>query len=119
LTSYHHHTGTIGEKMAERYLKEKGFTILHRNWRYTHWEVDIIAELNGKLHFVEVKTRTTMTFGFPEEDVSRKKIINLMNAGEEFLLQFPQWKIIQFDIISVMMTKGNQPEFLFIEDVYV
>ena len=117
--AYHHHTGNLGEKMAENFLVEKGYTILHRNWRYTHWEVDIIAESNGKLHFVEVKTRTTATFGYPEEDVGRKKIINLLNAAEEFLLQFPQWKVIQFDIISVIMAKNRQPEFLLIEDVYI
>ena len=41
--AYHHHTGNLGEKMAENFLVEKGYTIFHRNWMYTHWEVDIIA----------------------------------------------------------------------------
>jgi putative endonuclease len=115
----HHNTGNLGESMAENYLVSNGYIILHRNWRYAHWEVDIIAVKNGKLHFVEVKTRRTTTFGYPEEDVSRKKIKNLLNAAEEFLLQYPQWKLIQFDIISIIITKGSKPDFLLIEDVYL
>ena len=105
--------------MAENYLIARGYIILHRNWRHAHWEVDIIASNNGKLHFVEVKTRRTATFGYPEEDVGKKKIINLLNAAEEFLLQYPEWKIIQFDIISIIILKGSEPEFLLIEDVYL
>ncbi len=117
--AHHQNTGNLGESMAENYLVSNGYIILHRNWRYAHWEVDIIAVKNGKLHFVEVKTRRTTTFGYPEEDVSRKKMKNLLGAAEEFLLQYPQWKLIQFDIISIIITKGCEPDFLLIEDVYL
>ena len=43
--AHHNTTGTLGEKMALKYLSEKGFVILHQNWRHSHWEVDIIASL--------------------------------------------------------------------------
>jgi len=117
--AHHNHTGLIGEQMAARYLTEKGFTILHLNWRHSHWEVDIIASLNNTLHFIEVKTRRTQKFGYPEDDVSKKKMENLINASEEYLVLYPQWKWIRFDILSITLIKNMPVEYFFIEDVYV
>jgi len=117
--AHHNHTGLIGEQMAAKYLTEKGFTILHQNWRYSHWEVDIIASLNNTLHFIEVKTRRTQKFGYPEDDVSKKKMVNLINASEEYLVLYPQWKWIRFDILSITLIKNMPVEYFFIEDVYV
>lgn len=117
--AHHNITGKLGEEMAVTYLKEKGYTVLHRNWRYGHWEIDIIASFNNILHFIEVKTRRTNTFGFPEDDVSKKKVRFLMSSAEEFLYQYPVWKIIQFDILSVTLNKGSDAELFFIEDVSV
>lgn len=117
--AHHNNTGILGEKMAAKYLSEKGFTILHQNWRHSHWEVDVIASLNNVLHFIEIKTRRTQKFGFPEDDVTKKKIQNLINASEEYLFTNPGWKLIQFDILSITLLKNKEPEFFFIEDVYL
>lgn len=117
--AHHNHTGLLGEQMAARYLTEKGFTILHQNWRHSHWEVDIIASLKNTLHFIEVKTRRTQKFGYPEEDVSKKKMENLINASEEYLILYPQWKWISFDILSITLIKNKPAEYFFIEDVYI
>lgn len=105
--------------MAAKYLTGKGFTILHQNWRHSHWEVDVIASLNNVLHFIEVKTRRTQKFGYPEDDVSKKKIQNLINASEEYLFVNPGWKLIRFDILSITLLKDKPPDFFFIEDVYL
>ncbi|GAB2821727.1 YraN family protein [Ferruginibacter profundus] len=115
----HNITGSTGETMAVHYLIEKGFIILHQNWRHSHWEVDVIAAKENVLHFIEVKTRRTKKFGHPEEAVSKKKIRNLINASEEYLYRFPQWKRIQFDIISITILKNQPPEYFFIEDVFL
>ena len=115
----HNQTGITGEGMAAKYLIEKGFAILHQNWRHSHWEVDIIAKKETILHFIEVKTRRTKRFGFPEDNVDKKKIRNLINAAEEFLQQQPQWKRIQFDILSITMLKNEPVEYFLIEDVYL
>jgi putative endonuclease len=117
--AHHNHTGLLGEQMAARYLTEKGFIILHQNWRHSHWEVDIIASLKNTLHFIEVKTRRTQKFGYPEEDVSKKKMENLINASEEYLVLYPQWKWISFDILSITLIKNMPVEYFFIEDVYI
>ena len=117
--AHHNHTGILGEQMAAEYLLEKGFSILHQNWRHSHWEVDFIASLNNTLHFIEVKTRRTKKFGYPEEDVTKKKMENLINASEEYLYQYPEWKIIQFDVLSITILKNKPAEYFFIEDVYI
>lgn len=119
MMAQHINTGTKGELMAVTYFIEKGFNILYRNWRYKHWEVDIIASRNDILHFIEVKTRTSMKFGYPEEKVDKKKILYLINASEEFLYQNPQWLRIQFDILSISIKNENEYEYFLIEDIYL
>lgn len=114
----HNHTGKKGEKLALAWFLNKGYTILHQNWRHKNWEIDIIASRNGMLHIIEVKTRTTLLFGYPEDNVSTKKINYLISAAEEYLILHPQWKRIQFDILSIIINKKEEEYFL-IEDVYL
>ena len=115
----HNLTGNTGEALAAAYLSEKGYIIMHQNWRHSRWEVDIIAEKDAILHFVEVKTRRSKKFGHPEENVDKKKIQNLINAAEEHLYQQPQWKRIQFSILSISIKENEPVEYFFIEDVYL
>ena len=115
----HNRTGNLGEKMAAEYLLQKGYHILHQNWRHLHWEVDIIAEKDTILHFFEIKTRRSKQFGFPEDSVDKKKIKNLINAAEEYLYKQPQWKRIQFNILSITLLKDEPVEYFLIEDVYL
>ncbi len=115
----HNHTGNTGEAMAAEYLSSKGYHIMHQNWRHSHWEVDIIAEKDGILHFMEVKTRRTKKYGHPEEAVSNKKIQNLINAAEEYLYHHPKWKRIQFNILAITILEGEPTEYFLIEDVYL
>ena len=115
----HNLTGNTGEALAAMYLSERGYKILHQNWRHSHWEVDIIVEKDSSLHFVEVKTRKTKKFGHPEESVGKKKMQNLINAAEAFVYQNPQWKRIQFDILSITILKDEPVEYFLIEDVYL
>ena len=117
--AHHNTTGKLGEQMAVEYLLQKGFVILHQNWRHSYWEVDVIASLNETLHFIEVKTRRTKKFGYPEDDVTKKKVTNLINASEEFLYLYPEWKRIQFDILSINLLRNEPAEFFFIEDVSI
>lgn len=115
----HNNTGNQGEVMAVDYFMQKGYEILHRNWRSRHWEVDIIASRKGMLHFIEVKTRTSLKFGYPEESVDKKKIRDMINASAEFLFQNPQWQRIQFDILSILIKKNGVVEYFLIEDFYL
>jgi putative endonuclease len=111
------HTGDKGETIAANFLQKKGFEILERNWRHKHLEIDIIATIENKLHFVEVKTRTNTKFGLPEESISKTKMNHLKVAAEAYLLLNPKWENIQFDVIAIMLTKEKEEIFL-IEDVF-
>lgn len=111
-------TGSKGEQMAAVYLEQNGFSIIERNWRFRHWEVDIIASKNDRLHFFEVKTRTSGKYGKPEESMSYNKMKALKNAAEEYQYQNPQWKYLQFDVLAISLYKDEPVEYFYIEDVY-
>jgi putative endonuclease len=113
----HLETGRQGEQLAVEWLLAQGFVILHQNWKHSYFELDIIASKESILHFIEVKTRTTDTYGYPEEGVTAKKLERLMNAGEEFLYQNSQWKRIQYNILSIRLHRYKAPEYFFLEDV--
>ena len=113
----HLHTGQLGEDLAAEWLTAQGFRILHRNWRFGHVELDVVAEKLGCLHFVEVKTRRSDKFGYPEEAVTAGKLERLQRAGAAYLEQEPHWKRIQYDILSIRLIPKGAPEFFFIEDV--
>lgn len=114
----HNELGKKGEEMAAQWLHLQGYMILHQNWRHGRAEVDIIASKDKTLHFVEVKTRKTEAYGLPEESVGDRKMEMLMKAAEEYLNQYPEWKRIQFDILSIKL-KNSTTEFAFIEDIFL
>ena len=116
----HHNkdTGFLGENKAVEYLISIGYTILHQNWRYKHLEIDIIAAKGNYLHIVEVKTRRTRTYGFPEQHIDAKKMQHLKNGAALFQYQHPKWKLLQFDVIAIQLHATGQWELFLIEDVY-
>ncbi|MEO6719318.1 MAG: YraN family protein [Ferruginibacter sp.] len=115
----HNHTGKLGEELGGAYLITLGYILKEQNWRHSRWEVDIIAEKDTVLHFIEIKTRRSKKFGRPEERVGQKKIQNLINAAEEYLFRNPNWKRIQFNILSISIIKDEPIEYFMIEDVYL
>ncbi len=109
-------TGNFGENLATEYLINNGFDILIKNWRYKHLEIDIIASKDQRLHIVEVKTRSSLEYGHPEQFIGKQKFQFLKNAAAIYQFQHPQWRLIQFDVIAITLL---QPiEILFLEDVF-
>jgi len=117
MMALHLDLGKKGEALAEAYLLQKGFTVMHRNWRHSHYEIDIIAIKDNLLHVVEVKTVSSKQR--PEENVTRKKLKYLLQAADEFLYKHPQYKHIQIDILAINLHPGAEPEYFFIQDVYL
>ena len=115
----HHLLGKEGEALAAKWLEEKGYTLLHKNWRHAHSEVDIIASKEQVLHFIEVKTRRNQKFGLPEESVDEKKIRTLFIASEAYQHQYPEWKRVQYNVLSVTIHPNNTVDYFFIEDIYL
>lgn len=98
--------GKRGEDLALQYLLKKGYTLLERNWRYHHKEVDIIVSDTHDLVFVEVKTRSSDWFGAPEEAVDKRKQRYLEAAAEAYVRKRNVDTGIRFDVIAVMLKPG-------------
>ncbi|MDR0537768.1 MAG: YraN family protein [Tannerellaceae bacterium] len=110
-------TGKVGEEEARKYLIEHGYEILHSNWRWRHYEIDIVAANDNELVIIEVKTRTAGCLLSPEEAVTRTKIRRVVEAANEYIRSFDLEKAIRFDIISVLK-KGEYYEIEHIEDAF-
>ena len=103
--------GKQGEEKACDYLRRMGQTIVERNWRSGHLEIDIItADLRG-IHFVEVKTRTAPVMAAPEANVDRKKQQRLVKASQSYIRKARKpWMRdmeIFFDVLTVVLDKDN------------
>lgn len=115
----HIKTGIKGEKLGASYLIEEGYIIKETNWRHKRSEVDVIATKNNTLHFIEIKTRRSKNYGLPEDLVGKKKMENLIIAAEQYLFLNPEWKRIQFDILSILIMFNEPIAYFLIEDVYL
>ncbi len=115
----HNDLGTEAEQMAVDWLLEKGYEILHRNWRHSYFEIDIVAKKGEKLHIVEVKARHHSPFGHPEDSVTRKKFKRLQRATDEFLFRNPGYKWLQYDILAITFYRNKETAFFLLEDVFL
>ena len=96
--------GQLGEEAASKYLQNLGYHIVARNYRCPEGEIDIICTYQKELVFVEVKTRPSTSFGFPEEAVTRKKQNTIRKASRHFLADYPErYHEIRFDVISILL----------------
>jgi putative endonuclease len=93
--------GSQGEKAAGDYLKSKGYKIVERNYRCKLGEIDLIAEKDNIVVFVEVKTRSNDKFGKGFEAVVSKKINKIRRVAMLYMIQKDLQKEIRFDVISI------------------
>ncbi|OYZ02644.1 MAG: hypothetical protein B7Y37_02325 [Sphingobacteriia bacterium 28-36-52] len=114
----HLETGAVGEELAVAYLLERDYLILERNWRCKHLEIDIIAAHENLLVFIEVKTRNSLVFGFPEESISKIKMKRLKLAAALYHYHHPRFKRIQFNVISILLQEQKNAAIEMFEDVY-
>ena len=94
--------GNEGEAYARDYLLKQGYSILETNWQCGHLEVDVIAEKDGILVFVEVKTRTDTAVSEPQAAVNRQKQQNIIRAANAYILRNNFNCEARFDIITVV-----------------
>jgi putative endonuclease len=104
----HNEFGKLGEDIAVDYLLEHGFVILARNWRNAHQEVDIIAQKDDALYFVEVKTRHGEQWK-AEQAVTTKKRGLLLRAMTAWKLQHPSPLPVRFPVIAIVMYDADEP----------
>jgi putative endonuclease len=109
--------GKSGEDAAADYLMKKGFKIIRRNYQSGRYEIDIIAENDLLIVFVEVKTRSSTAWGEPWEAVNRQKQRKICYGADNFIRQTGNMKEPRFDIISVVHS-GEKTEVLHLENAF-
>lgn len=113
----HNELGKIGEELAVDFLIEKGYEILETNWTFQKAEVDVIALKGNFLAVVEVKTRSSVDFGSPQDFVKPKKIKLLVKAINEYVVTNDLDVDVRFDIIAIH-AKEKQFAIEHLEDAF-
>lgn len=115
--------GKMGEDLACEYLERLGHTIVERNWRSGHYELDIISLDKEGIHFVEVKSRVAPVAAAPEENVGYAKQRKLVRAAQLYLHSGRKKEKLDvadsyFDIISVIF-EGEKTDITYFPKAYV
>lgn len=102
--------GALGEKLAADYLKKRSYKIMETNYRCPDGEIDIIAKHKGYLVFVEVRTKTSLEFGHPEESITQAKMKKLRDTANHYRQtheKLPElWRI---DMVAVELDEKGKP----------
>lgn len=100
--------GIIGEKIAQNYLKNKGYEIIENNFYTKIGEIDIVSKINNYIVFVEVKTRNNLKYGTPAMAVGLEKKKHIKNAAKIFLhINNFNNCIVRFDVVEVVIKNGK------------
>lgn len=112
-----HNLGKKGEDLAADHLKNAGFKILFRNWKWGKNEIDIIAENKEYIVFVEVKTRADNYQMHPVTAITNEKQKSIIYAADGYLQKFKINKESRFDVI-IILKKGESYQIDHIEDAF-
>ncbi|MCX6807472.1 MAG: YraN family protein [Patescibacteria group bacterium] len=111
--------GHSGENIAAEWLASYGFHILEKNFRVKQGEVDLIVRHNNRIHFIEIKARTSGFGGLPEDFVNSRKQSRLIKAAYFWLAKHQRIKDeICFSIVAVRFRGTEPPDIRFIENAF-
>ena len=113
----HNDLGKFGEEQAVDFLQQNGYDILETNWTFQKAEVDIIAQKENILAIIEVKTRSSIEFGLPQDFVKPKKIQLLVKAVNEYVIANDLEVEVRFDIVAIYK-EGNEFKLEHIENAF-
>jgi putative endonuclease len=114
----HNDLGRRGEELAKAHLLSAGYEILDENWTFGKAEVDLIAYKDRMIIFTEVKTRTGIGFGQPEDFVDRRKQKLLADAADEYIYLMNHPGEVRFDIIAIRFYPQGTFTLKHIEDAF-
>lgn len=110
--------GDFGERAVAYYMEKKGYKILSRNFRIKGGEIDIIAEKDGIIAFVEVKTRAPDYLSSGFEAVTKRKKQLIVRASEMYSLKFPHDLQPRFDVVQIISDGKKVIEFNYVENAF-
>jgi len=112
-------TGSIGEDIACRFLEKKEYIILDRNYSFERAEVDIVAYNSREIVFVEVKLRSSLSYGHPEDAVDEAKKKSIYKAAEAWMYERKmEGAPVRFDIISILKKKSKKADIKHFENAF-
>lgn len=97
----HNELGKFGEELAVEFLQSNGYEILETNWTFQKAEIDIITQKDNIVAVVEVKTRSSIEYGLPQDFVKPKKIQQLVKAVNEYIISNDLDVEVRFDIVAI------------------
>ena len=115
--SWKKYLGNEGEVLACRYLQSLGMQILARNWRYRHYELDIIAKQHGEIHVIEVKTRRSDQYLELSELVRRAQVERILTAAQAYIETYHCTEPVLLDLL-IIITNAAGTEFEFYPDAF-
>jgi putative endonuclease len=111
--------GDRGEAIAAEYLEAHGWTVLHRNFRLRHREIDLVVRRGVKVAFVEVKTRAGSAFGHPLEAITRRKQKEIQQVAAAWLHRHgTPSDTYQFDAVAILLPFDGPPTIEHLEDAW-
>ena len=99
--------GNFGENEAEKFLRKNGYKILERNYTTKLGEIDIIAQKDNYICFVEVKTRSNENYGTPRDAVNYHKQKKIISVAKYYMLTKNKDMFLRFDVIEVVVNKDK------------
>jgi len=110
--------GSDGEALAAEFLRKKGYRIIAKNYKTSIGEIDIVAKDGDTIVFLEVKTRTNESFGYPFEAVNDRKRRKIKNVALLFLKKMKEEVPARFDVLSISSTADGRQEITHIQDAF-
>jgi putative endonuclease len=116
MTKHNQRIGKWGEETATAWLAERGYRIIARNLRTPYGEIDIVAQLEGTIVFVEVKTLTSSKNFFPEQQITARKREHMLNAARHYAAEnaIDHWQV---DVLTVEGRPDRTPVITYFENI--
>ncbi|MCD4705438.1 YraN family protein [bacterium] len=108
MTKYNQKLGNLGQKLAVKYLKKKNYQVISKNINFRQGEIDILAEKDNILRFIEVKTRSNLNFGDPIYSITRQKKKHLKNFIALYILKNRIQEDYRLEYIFILLDKKTK-----------
>ncbi|MDS1029931.1 YraN family protein [Bacillota bacterium LX-D] len=111
--------GKLGEELAAKFLEEHGYKILTKNFSCKLGEIDLIAQESGQVVFIEVKARSTISFGLPQEFVNYKKQSKIRQVALYYLMKYHSENFsCRFDVVAMVLVQGKAKKIELIKNAF-
>jgi putative endonuclease len=117
MTSKSQQLGEKGERLAEQYLRSRGYQVVRANFRKRFGEIDLVAQKGGELIFVEVKSRRSTFFGGPLEGITEIKLHRIIKVALTYVREYNWGGPFRIDVIGITWNARDGPQIEHLKNV--